>query len=157
MKKQQSGKQFGGKIKELFKLIETTPEWEKYVAEKTATIVKLLYEKKSMNDTLEILDMKYTTARAHITRAVDRIKEKKLDYLRDGQSELAQRLLNLMEQPDWDKNLTDHEKLLATKFKEKKNFYDVGRELKMTPGNIAATLYGNTQKLGVITKIKRQN
>lgn len=154
--KQLTGKQFGGKIKELFLLIEKVPDWDKYVSEQTAVIIRTLYSNKNMNDTLEQLDMKYTTVRAHLTRAIDRIKEQRKDYLRDGRSELAQRLFALMDNPEWTKSLTDYEKVLAEKFKEKKNFYEVGRELNITPGNIAATLYGNTQKLGVIGKIEKQ-
>jgi predicted transcriptional regulator len=150
------GKQFGSKIKELFLLIEKTPNWDKYVSEQTTKVIKTLYATKNMNDTLEKLDMKYTTVRAHLIRAIDRIKEQRKNYLRDGQSELAQRLFVLMDNPEWSKSLTTYEKTLAEKFKEKRNFYEVGRELNITPGNIAATLYGNTQKLGVIGKIQKQ-
>lgn len=156
IKRNLTGKQFGNKIKELFELIETTPDWDKYVSDQTAEIVKTLYANKNMNDTLDQLDVKYTTARAHLIRAIERIKEQKLDYLRAGQSKMAQRLFNLMDKPDWEKALTEQEIVLATKFKEKKNFYEVGRELNVAPGNIAATLYGSTQKLGVIGKIEKQ-
>jgi len=156
MKRNLTGKQFGGKIKELFELIEKNPDWEKYVSDRTAIVINTLYKYMNMNQTLEELDMKYTTARAHLIRGLERVKEQRLDYLHDGQSEMAQRLFALMDNPEWDKTLTDHEKILAQKFKEKKNFYEVGRELKVTPGNIAATLYGSTQKLGVIGKIEKQ-
>jgi DNA-binding CsgD family transcriptional regulator len=152
-----TGEQFGKKIKNLFELINQEKNWEQYVSEKTALIVKTLYKNMNMTETLEELEIKYPTARAHILRALDRIENHKLDYLHKGQSEQAQKLFKLMNSEDWETVLTDNEVLLAKNFKELKNFYEVSRKLNVKPGNIAATLYGSTQKLGVIFKLEQHN
>ena len=150
-----TGKQFGPKIQELFRLMETVKAWEQYVPLESIRVVKKLYELRNMTDTSEQLDMKYVTVREHALRAARRIKEQKLDYLRDGRSALAQRLFDLMSKDDWKIGLTEQEVMLAEKFREVKSFYELGRQLDLVPGNIAATLYGSTQKLGVINKIER--
>jgi DNA-binding CsgD family transcriptional regulator len=150
-----SGKQFGSKIKRLFELIEVIPNWEDYISDTSKIIIKTLYANKNMTQTLEELNIQYPKARAHIVRAIDRIENCKVDHLRQGLSQQAQELFKLMEDPDWRLCLTSNEVLLAEKFKECKNFYQVARELNLTPGNIAATLYGSTQKIGVINKIKQ--
>ena len=150
-----TGKQFGPKIQELFSLMETVKDWEQYVPLESIKIVKKLYELKNMTETTGFFNMKYVTVREHALRASRRIKEKKLDYLRDGRSTLALRLFGLMEQEDWRDGLTEYEVKLAEKFHEVKNFYELGRQLDLVPGNIAATLYGSTQKLGVINKIEK--
>jgi DNA-binding NarL/FixJ family response regulator len=150
-----TGKQFGPKIQELFHLMDTIKDWEQYVPLESIRVVKKLYELKNMTDTSEELDMKYVTVREHCLRAARRIKEKKLDYLRDGRSQLAQRLFDLMDREGWQTGLTEYEIALAEKFREVKSFYELARQLNLVPGNIAATLYGSTQKLGVISKIER--
>lgn len=150
-----TGKQFGSKIKELFDIIENTPDWEYYVSNKTKDIIKTLYENKNMTDTLEQLDLKYITARSHIIRAIDRISNKRTDHLRKGKSQSAQELFELMENQNWKEGLTEKEILLAENYKHYKNFYEVGRQLNLAPSNIAITLYGSNQKCGVIEKIKK--
>ena len=155
-KRNLTGLQLGSKVKELFKLIEETPNWEQYVAPLTKHVVEVLYQKGNMTDTLEELDMKYTTARAHLMRALERISSKKSDKLRGGKSRQSQQLLDLMTGMYWKNGLTNHEVNVAESFMREKNFYEVARQLNMKPGNVAITLYGSTQKLGVINKIKRQ-
>ena len=150
-----TGKQFGPKIQELFHLMETVKDWEQYVPLESIRVVKRLYELKNMTDTSEELEMKYVTVREHALRTARRIKEKKLDYLRDGRSALAQRLFDLMDRDGWERGLTENEIMLAKRFREVKSFYELARQLELVPGNIAATLYGSTQKLGVIHKIER--
>lgn len=155
-KRNLTGKQLGDKVHDLFELIEETPNWEKYVSSQTEKVVKTLYRTKVMKNTMEELDMKYTTVRAHLMRARDRIGKKKVDYLRDGESKLSRKLFQLMESDKWRNCLTEHEVLLAEEYRKEKNFHEVARKLDLTPGNIAATLYGNTQKRGVISKIEKQ-
>lgn len=155
-KKNLTGKQLGNKVHDLFNLIETVDDWEKYVSSKTEEIVKTLYKTKVIKDSMDELGLKYSTIRSHLMRARERIKDRRVDYLRNGESKMSQQLFSLMEIKGWQKNLTDHEILLAKEYKKEKNFYQVARKLGLTPGNIAGTLYGNTQKLGVIEKIKEQ-
>lgn len=150
-----TGNQFGSKIKELFTLIEKTDNWEQYVAPQTAEVVNTVHDLKNMTEALEQLNMKYTTARAHLMRALDRIENKKLDRLRDGLSRQAQKLLDLMENDEWKDGLTDREIEIAEMFRETKNFYETARQLAIQPSAVAITLYGSTQKLGVVNKIKR--
>lgn len=154
-------KQFGEKTLELFALMEGTENWPQYVTKKTAEIITVLKETQSMLETQQFFanengeEMKYTTVRSHILKAIDRIGNKKTDFRRGGKSELAQELFDLMDNtPDWEDYVTNYESELAKKFKKVRNFYELGRELNMAPGNIAGTLYGTTQKLGVIAKIK---
>lgn len=154
-KRNLTGNQFGSKIKELFTLIEATKDWEKYVAPQTAEVVNTVYDLKNMAEALDKLDMKYTTARAHLMRALERIGNKKLDRLRDGLSRQAQRLLDLMEDENWKDGLTDREVEVAEMFHDTKNFYEAARQLDISPSSVAITLYGSTQKLGVVNKIKR--
>lgn len=152
---QDINKQFGKKTRDLLKLVETTPDWEQYVTDKTAEVVKKLHDNQSMQDTMTELDMKYTTVRSHILRAHERISEKRTDFRRGGKSDLAQELFDLMDSIDgWEQYVTPYEAQLAKQFKDVKNFYELGRNLSIAPGNIAGTLYGTTQKVGVIGKIK---
>lgn len=150
-------KQFGEKTREVFKLIESNPDWEKYVTDNTAEIVKYVKKSQSMQETMQEFDMKYTTVRSHILRASDRIKNKRTDFRHEGRSKLARELFNLMDNVNnWEQYVTTYEAELAKKFKEEKNFYEMGRKLNISPGNIAGTLYGTTQKVGVIGKIKER-
>lgn len=149
-----TGKQFGSKIQELFKLIETEENWEQYVSDDAKKIIKSLYKNKNMTNTLEELNIKYPTARAHIVKSLERIQNKKLNYLRNGKAVNAQELLKLTETPGWEVNLTQREISLVNEFKDCKNVYEVGRRLNVSPGNVYATLYGNTQKQGVLSKIE---
>lgn len=151
------GNQLGSKVQELFKLIEQTPNWEMFVSDQTEHVVKTLYKHKNMTDSLEELGMKYTTARAHLLRAIERITEHKVDFLRKGESKQAQQLFSLMDSiPCWENIVTEREAMLAKKFRKVKSFYELGRELNQSPGNIAATLYGSTQKMGVVGKLLKR-
>ena len=147
--------QFGNKTLELFELMENTENWEQYVTEKTANIVKYVKEHQSMNQACDYFDVGYPTIRSHILKAIERIKSKNTEFRRSGQSKLARELFSLMENtPNWEDSVTKYEAELAKKFKEVKNFYQLGKELNMAPSNIAGTLYGTSQKIGVINKIK---
>ena len=150
-----TGMQFGKKIHQLFALMDKTPDWEQYVSEDAEKLIKTLIEKKNMTEVMEMYDMKYVTLRENLLRASRRIEARKKNYLRNGQSELAQELFELMDRPNWEIVLTDNEVFLAKSFKSAKNFYALARELDLKPGNVAATLYGSNQKLGVIGKLKR--
>lgn len=147
--------QFGTKVNELFKLVELNPEWDKYVTRKTAAVVRTLIKTQSMTDTMNEFDMKYITVRAHILRAIERISNKDTEFKREGRSKQAKELFELMSTvPDWKIYVTDHEAELAEQFRDVKNFYELSRRIGLKPGNIAGTLYGTTQKIGVIAKIK---
>lgn len=148
---------FGDKILELYKLVDETPDWEKYVSKKTAEVVKFVFEKQSTDEAIEHFNMKYTTVRSHLLRALDRVGEKNTEFKRYGKSDQAQELFELMDtNSDWKDYVTDNEAFLAEKFREVKNFYELGRLLNLAPSNIAGTLYGTTQKIGVIGKIKQK-
>ena len=157
MAEKKVNKLFGEKNLELFRLMDETPNWEQYVSEKTAAVIKYVKESQSMQATMEHFGMKYTTVRAHILKAIDRIKNKKTDFKRGGKSELAQELFRLMDEtPNWEQYVTHYEAELAKRFRKVKNFYKLGKELNIAPSNIAGTLYGTTQKIGVIGKIKER-
>ena len=147
-------KRFGKKIYELLDIVKTTENWQEYVSEQTVTIINTLKTKNNIVEVLEELDIKYTTAHAHLIRAIKRIQEKDVEFLRDGKSPNAKKLFELMNTPEWQKSLTDKEVLIALAFRKYKNFYDCGKALKIAPSNIAAVLYGNSQKKGVIKKIE---
>jgi hypothetical protein len=155
MKERQTNKQFGQKVNELFDIIESTPDWDKYVTRKTAAVIRTLIKTQSMTDTMNEFNMKYITVRSHILKAIERISKKDTEFTRDGQSKQAKELFELMETiPNWTEYVTFHEAEIALCYKDVKNFYEVGRRLGLKPGNIAGTLYGTTQKIGVIAKIK---
>lgn len=170
MEKRAINPQFGKKMRRLFELIETVEDWEQYVTEETAEIVKYVYDVQSMKVAESGLSMKAPTIRAHLLRAMDRISEKNTTFKHGGKSELAQELFALMDEvPNWEEYVTEYEAMLAKTFREVKNFYklseifgldkfvtgDDGKEKKISGGgNIAGTLYGTTQKVGVIGKIK---
>lgn len=156
-----TNKQFGEKTLELLRLMDETPNWEQYVTEKTGEIITILKETQSIKETQDFFkdengkDMPYITVRSHILKAIDRIKNKKTNFRRGGKSELAQQLFSLMDTTaNWEQYVTHYEAELAKKYREVRNFYKLGEELKIAPSNIAGTLYGTTQKIGVIGKIK---
>ena len=147
-------KKFGKKIHELLEIVNTTDNWQQFVSNQTVNIINTLKTKNNIVELLEELDMKYTTAHAHLIRAIKRIQERDVEFLRDGKSPNAKKLFELMESSIWKENLTDKEIEIALSFREHTNFYDCGKALKMAPSNVAAILYGNKQKKGVIKKIE---
>ncbi|AEO93775.1 gp517 [Bacillus phage G] len=155
-----TNKRFGEKTLELFDLMEKTPDWEKYVSEKTGEIITFLKETQSMKETEDFFGeggepMPYITIRSHILKAIDRIKHKKTTFRQGGRSAKSKELFRLMEiTPNWEEYVTHYEAELAKKYREVKSFSKLGEELNIAPSNIAGTLYGSTQKLGVIGKIK---
>jgi hypothetical protein len=172
MTSKKTNKLFGEKIREVFELMENTPDWEKYVTEKTANVVKYLKESQSMIDTEKKFSMKYITVRSHVLRAGERIKSRDSEFKHEGKSKLAKELFELMDTVEnWEQYVTPYEAELAKKFKEVCNFYKLSTLLGMDKivldkngkekiisgaGNIAGTLYGTTQKIGVIGKIKER-
>jgi hypothetical protein len=166
MEKRPINKQFGKKIRALFELIENTENWEQYVTDETAEVVKYVYDVQSIKIAESGLNMLGVTIRAHLLRALDRITDKNTEFKHGGKSELAQELFNLMDTvPNWEKYVTEYEALLAKTFREVRNFYKLAEVLGLNKvnaegkvisgaGNIAGTLYGTTQKMGVIGKIK---
>lgn len=148
---------FGDKLIELHQVIDETPEWEQYVSKKTAEVVNYVIESQSTDDAMKHFDMKYTTVRSHLLRALERVSTKKTDFKRYGKSEQATELFDLMDNtPNWKEYVTDNEVFLAEEFKKVRNFYELGRMLDLAPSNIAGTLYGTTQKIGVVGKIKQK-
>lgn len=152
-----SGKQLGEKTRELLDLVEKNNDWEKYVSDDCKVLIKVLMKNKNMTDTLEELNLKYPTARARILRSIERIKNKNTSFMRNGKSENSQELLSLVSKKGWEKNLTDYEIKIVKEFKVNKNFYKTGRMLNIQPSNVYGILYGNSQKKGVINKIKKEN
>lgn len=151
-----SGKQLGEKTKELISLVENNEDWKEYVSEDCQILIKTLIKNKNMTDTLEELNIKYPTARARIVRSIDRIKSKNTSFMRNGKSKQAKELISLTEQDGWEKNLTNHEIKIVKEFKRLKNLYATGRELNISPSNVYGILYGNSQKQGIINKIKKE-
>lgn len=147
--------QFGNKVNELFHLLDTVEDWDKYVTRKTASVVRTLQKTQSMNETMAEFNMKYVTVRSHVLRAIERITKRDTVFKREGKSQQSQELFELMDTvEDWEVYVTDNEADLAKQFRDIKNFYELGRMLNLAPSNIAGTLYGTTQKIGVIAKIK---
>ena len=152
-----TGKQLGSKVKELFKLIENTPDWDKYVSNKTKKVVECVYKHKSMINATEELGVKYITARSHLMTALNRIEGKKTFSLRGAESGKAKTLFSLMEYENWKNGLSNKEIEIAESYRKYKSFHEVGRRLNMAPANVSGVLYGNTQKLVVINKIIQNN
>ena len=151
-----SGKQLGEKTRELIELVEQTLNWEEYVSEDCQVLIKTLIKNKNMTNTLEELDIKYPTARARIIRSIDRIKSKNTSFMRNARSEIAQELISLTEKNGWENNLTAYEVILVKEFKQLKNLYATGRKLNIKPSNVYGMLYGNSQKQGILNKIKKE-
>ena len=151
-----SGKQLGEKTRELIELVEQTLNWEEYVSEDCQVLIKTLIKNKNMTNTLEELDIKYPTARARIIRSIDRIKSKNTSFMRNARSEKAQELISLTEKNGWENNLTTYEIILVKEFKQLKNLYATGRKLNIKPSNVYGMLYGNSQKQGILNKIKKE-
>ena len=151
-----SGKQLGEKTRELIELVEQTLNWEEYVSEDCQVLIKTLIKNKNMTNTLEELDIKYPTARARIIRSIDRIKSKNTSFMRNARSEKAQELISLTEKNGWENNLTAYEVTLVKEFKQLKNLYATGRKLNIKPSNVYGMLYGNSQKQGILNKIKKE-
>lgn len=152
-------KKFGKKILDLFKLINEDENWEKYVQPNTANVVKTMYKLQSFIDAERELDMKTTTIRSHLLRALSRIEEKKTDHKRDALGDLSIELFRLVDSTEnWKDYVTNHEVELVETYRDVKNFYEVARLLGLNEnnaGNIAGTLYGTTQKIGVIGKLRQ--
>lgn len=143
-------------VLELFDLINEQEDWEKYLTPATVKTVKTIYETQSMNETCEILNMKYVTVRSHLIKAVDRISNKRTNFRRGGKSEHAQELFDLMDSVEnWKSFVTDQEAMLAIKYREVKNFNELGRQLGLAASNIYNTIFGNTRLIGVVGKIKQ--
>jgi len=152
-----SGEKFGKKTLELFDLIEIDRDWEKYLNEKTCSVIKTLLRTRSMKETMEEHNMIYITVRSNILKAIERIKNKDTTFYREGKTNFAQELFHLIDNvEDWEQYVTPEEARIAKEFRELKNHYMVARKLHIKPSNVASALYGNTQRFGVITKIKNK-
>ena len=147
---------FGKKMKELCDVVAAEPNWRNYVEGNTVTLIEDLFTIQNLTVVSEKHDLTYTNIRAKYLVALDRIKAKKTDRIRNGKSDKAQHLLSLLDSTeDWELPLTEREITYAKLFKEHKNFYEVGRILNIPPSNIAGTLYGTSQRLGVVGKIEK--
>lgn len=155
MDEKEINKKFGKKILDLFEVIQNDPNWEKYVTEKIANVIKVVYKNQNMIDSAIELNMPYITIRSHLIQATKRIRSKNTKFREVGEHALE--LFKLMDETEnWKDYVTNHEAELAEKFKEVKNFYEVARQFDLQAGNIAGTLYGTNQKIGVIKKIKQK-
>lgn len=149
---------FGKKMTELLNLVgdPTNNEWKNYVSTETIKLIEDLLEFENMSAVMEKNDTSYINLRAKYMIALDRIQNKRKDRIRNGKSEKARKLFLLIENnPNWKDFLTDREIKYTEKFMELKNFYAVGKELKVSPSNIAGALYGTNQRSGVIGKIEK--
>ena len=147
---------FGKKMKELCDVVAADPNWRDYVEGSTVALIEDLFTIQNLTAVANKHNLTYTNIRAKYIVALERIKNKKTDKIRNGKSDKAKHLLELLEDTkDWTVPLTDREITYATLFKEHKNFYEVGRILQTKPSNIAGTLYGTSQRLGVVGKIEK--
>lgn len=147
---------FGKKMKELCDVVAADPNWRDYVEGSTVTLIEDLFTIQNLTAVSQKHNLTYTNIRAKYMVALERIKAKKTDKIRNGKSNKARHLLELLEETkDWEVPLTEREIAYATLFKQYKNFYEVGRILKTKPSNVAGTLYGTNQRLGVIGKIEK--
>lgn len=146
---------FGKKMKELIELVKVTKDWETYIEGSTVILINELLTMQNMGDIMAKHDFTYTKLRVKYLIALDRIKGKKKDRIRDGKSEKAKKLLDLIESnPNWKDCLTARQVKYANSFKEFKSFYEVGRQLNVNPSNVAGTLYGTNQRVGVLGKLQ---
>ena len=144
------------KTEELLTLVAATPDWRTYVGPITEEVVAVLLRERTLAKTANATSMRYTTVRAHVLLALERIKAQRTDFLRYGRSTMAQELWDILaQQPDWAQHLTSHEVAVVRSFIRHRNFYLVGAELGIKPSNAAAVLYGSTQKLGVVGKLRQ--
>lgn len=146
---------FGKKMKELCEVVAAEPNWREYVEEGTVELIEDLFVIQNLSLVIEKHDLNYPNIRAKYLTALDRIKSKNTSKIRNGKSDKAKKLLDLIDgSDDWKTPLTDKEILLADLFRKHKNFYEVGRILDIKPSNVAGTLYGTSQRKGVINKIE---
>ncbi len=154
------GTKFETILNELCDLIEKDPNWKNYVEEKSIKFLEEFYQTRDLKALINKGEISYGNFKAKVIVAVDRIKNKKTSRIRNGKSDKAKKLLELLSIDQWQAPLTEREILYASLFKKHKNFYEVGRVLDVNPSNVAGALYGTNQRKGVITKLeqfKKQN
>jgi PHP family Zn ribbon phosphoesterase len=145
------------KINILKELIQNDKNWRNYLSSKTTNIVEKLIETNNVMETSRITNSLYITIHSNLIKAIDRITKKETTFKREGRTSLSIKLFELMEGvEDWETYVTPEEAKIAKCFKEQKNFYEVSRRLNLKPSNVASALYGNTQRFGVITKLKNK-
>lgn len=148
--------QLDKKVQELITLVENYKNWEEYVSEDCQILIKTIIKNKNVSDSLKELNIKYSTARARLIRSINRIKNKNTSFMRNAKTIKAKELILLTEKDGWQNNLTNYEIMIVKEFKQVKNLHETGRRLNMSPSNVYATLYGNSQKQGVLNKIKKE-
>lgn len=137
-------------------VVKKDENWRDYVNTETVVLIEDLFKYQNLTIVAKIHNMKYISLRSKYLTACKRIKNKSKDYMRNGKSEKAQKLFGLINKlPDWKKGLTDTEILYTEKFLKLKNFHAVGKELNSAPSNIAGTIYGTTQRSGVMEKLEK--
>lgn len=141
-------------LRDLCKLIENDSNWHNYVEEKNVKFLKDYYNHRDLSRVLSENNISYGNFKAKVLASIDRIQNKNTNRIRNGKSEKAKKLLELLEQEDWKTVLTEREIKYATLFKMHKNFYSVGRLLDVNPSNVAGALYGTNQRKGVINKLE---
>ena len=149
-----NGTKFETILKELCILIDNNPNWRDYVEEKSIKFLEAFYVTKDLNFVLSDGKISYGNFKAKVIASVDRIKNKNTSRIRNGKSDKAKKLLELLNQEGWKEPLTDREIMYAELFKKHKNFYTVGRLLDVNPSNVAGALYGTNQRKGVINKLE---
>lgn len=143
------------KLNELCILIENNKNWKDYVEEKNIYLLENYYQNRDINKVLTDGNISYGNFKAKALTSIDRIKNKNTNRIRNGKSEKAKKLLELLELDNWTSVLTEREIKYAKLFKDHKNFYSVGRMLNVNPSNVAGALYGTNQRKGVISKLEQ--
>jgi len=147
-----------GKVGELLNLIQLTPNWQNYVDIKTIKLIEDLQMYGNMQDVCKKNNIKYITLRERFLTASKRIRQKQTKFNRHGRSDKAQELINLIKKHEnWEDILTDKEISYVKTYLKYKNFYLAGKELNVSPSNVAGRLYGTNQRNGVIWKIQNIN
>ena len=147
---------FGNKMKKLISLVGEVEDWREYVEPRTAKLIEDLLQLENISLVMEKNKISYLNLRAKYMVAIDRIETRKTNYIRAGKSDKSKKLFELIEQvPNWESALTPMEISYVKEYKELKNFYAVGRQLDVSPSNVAGALYGTRQREGVIRKIEK--
>ena len=156
MEMQSTYNKFGKKMKQLIKTINDTENWKDFVEPKTIELIEDLFLMQNITEIMIKHNISYNNLRAKYLIALNRITNKNSTGIRQGKSTKATKLFDLINTTnDWESVLTDREIQYVNEFKKIKNFYEVGRELGVSPSNIAGTLYGTNQREGVTSKIEK--
>ena len=139
---------FGKKMKELIELVNSTENWEQYVDDDTKEKILSLQELNNISEVVKKHNTTYGCLRAKYMIALRRIREKDNTRLRNGKSNKAQELFNIIENnPHWREKLSKTEISHIELYMKLKNYYKVANELKRQPSNVYKTIYNALRKI----------